>query len=800
MLMIKNYFKIAFRNLARHKGFSAINIFGLAFSLAAFLLIVLFVSDELSFDRSHANASRIYRVIQHARWAENDLHLATTSAPFSTALKAEFTGIEEATRILPEGGGMITYNNKTIKAENVFFADNSIFKIFTFPFLFGDPATALGEPQAIVISESLAKKLFGEPKKALYQTIYFENNFPNKITGIIQDVPQNAHLQFTALRSLSGDYEEGWQNFNLYTYVLLKKGTNIQKVQAKLPLFAAYTIQKLMKVDDYKMELQPLTSIHLHSNLQYEISPNGNAGRLYMFIAIAALILIIAIINYINLSTARSASRIREVGVRKVVGSGRGQLAAMFITESVLVTVIAACVSLIIIQLSLPAFNQLTEKQLNLWRFGKANSLLLFAAFSVVTGIISGIYPSLFLSRFKTIPALKGEMGNLFANILFRKSLVVFQFVITVVMISGSIIIYRQLKYTANKDLGFNKKQVLTFHIDNGDVRNQTDALKTKLLQNSSIEAVAVAGNPIGNNDLGGHGYYFETEAGGFSTNSIVAQELMVDAAYTTAMEIKMMDGRNFSNAGKSDKYGAAIINETLKKKLGWTIPIGKRIKFQTDNNGTMVERKVIGVVKDFHTYSLQHKVAPLVMIMPPAASMGDNLYVKIAKGKIAEGLAFIDKVYKQFDKTNPVEYHFLNENFARQYVAEEKQAQISLVFTTLAILIACLGLFGLATFTAEQRTKEIGIRKVLGATVGAVVALISKDFLKLVGIAILIAFPIAWYVLNKWLENFVYRITVSWQVLAITAILAIFVTLLAIGSQAIKAAVANPVKSLKTE
>ncbi len=798
--MFTHYFKVAIRNIIRHKAYTGINVFGLACGLAAFWMIVLYIADELSYDRYNINAGRIYRVVQHARWADNDLHEAPTSAPFGPALKAEFPEIQEAARIVTEGDGIITYNDKTIKLGDIFFADKNIFRVFTFPFLYGDPATALIAPQSIVINESLATKLFGDAERALNQTIYFENNFPNKITGVIKNIPENSHLHFSALRSLPADFSGDWQNFNVYTYLLLRKEMNYKNLENKLPAFAAKTIQKIMRIDDYKIELQPLTSIHLYSNLAYEISPNGSISRVYMFIAIATLILVIAIINYLNLSTARSASRVREVGVRKVVGSGKKHLAAMFISESVLVTFIAAFIAVCIIQAGLPFFNQLTGKQLHIWQFGVVNTLLLLTGFSVLTGIISGIYPSLFLAGFKTIPALKGQMGNLSGNILFRQSLVIFQFTITIVMISGSFIVYQQLQYALHKDLGFNKDQVLTFHIDDRAVRRQVPALKSQLLQNPSIEAVGAAGNPIGNNDLGGLGYNFETGQGGFSTSTTIAQELMVDADYLPTMEIKMLEGRNFSDAVPSDKYGAALINETLMKKLAWSNSVGKRMKFRIDDKGTLGERTVIGVVKDFHTYSLQHKVEPLVMLMPPEESMEDNLYVRITKGKISEGLSYIEKVYRSFDKKTPIEFHFLDSNFAKQYEAERKQAQIALIFTVLAVIIACLGLFGLTTFTARQRTKEIGIRKVLGASVASIVQMLSADFLKLVFIAAFIAFLIAWVAMNKWLEEFAYRINVQWWVLLLAGLLAVLIAIITISFQAIKAAISNPVKSLRTE
>ncbi|MEX6690588.1 ABC transporter permease [Danxiaibacter flavus] len=798
--MLRSYFKTAIRNLSRHKVYTVINISGLAIGLAAFWLIVLYVGDEISFDRYNENADRIVRVVQHARWAGNEIHEAPTSAPFAPELKEHFPEIEEATRIITEGNGIIKYGDKTIKVDDMVFADKNIFNVFTFPFLYGNAETALASPGSIVITEELATALFGSTANALNQTIYLDNNEPNKITGVIKDIPQNSHLRFRGIRVLAPDYTAGWQNFNLYTYLLLKKGTDYKALETKMPQFAAETIQKLMRIDDYRIELQPLTSIHLHSNLAFEVSANGSIKRIYMFVAIAALILIIAIINYMNLATARSSSRIREVGTRKAIGSGRTALATMFMFESVLVTILAACAAVLLVTVALPFFNTLTGKLLSIWRFGKMNTLVVLAAFSLIVGIVSGLYPSLFLSRFKTIPALKGQMGNMFASIVFRKSLVVFQFVITVVMICGSVIIYRQLNYALKADLGFNKEQVLTFHIDDRNVRNQTAALKAQLMQNPAIENVAMAGNPIGNNDIGGLGYYFETEQGDFATNTTIAEELMIDADYLPAMDIKLLQGRNFSANITSDKYGAAMINETLMNQLGWKNAVGKKLKFRIDDKGTTAERTVVGVIKDFHTYSLQHKVEPMVMLMPPAPSEEDNVYVKIAKGKTAAALDYITKAFQKFDKQNTPQFHFLDANFARQYAAEKKQGEIALIFTVLAVIIACLGLFGLATFTAAQRVKEIGIRKVLGASAASIVQMLSKDFLKLVAIASIIAFPIAWLAMNQWLQGFAYRIDIEWWIFIAAGILVLLIALATIGFQSLRAASANPVESLRNE
>lgn len=797
--MIRIHLKIAIRNLFRNKTFAAISIGGIAIGLTAFWLIALYVGDEMSYDRYHKNADRIVRVVQHARWEGGNISQATSSAPFAQSLQTEFPEIQEATRIVPEGGGIIRHNEKALQADDIFFADKNIFNVFTYPFEYGNQATALAKPECIVLTEALARKLFDDPAKAINQTIYFENNYPNLVTGVIKDVPVNSQMRFSALRSLPENYTESWQNFNSYTYLLLKKGTNYKQLESKMPDWAKNTIQKMMRIDDYRIELQPLASIHLNSDLQAESSSNSSMSRIYIFIAIAALILIIAIINYMNLSTARSSIRIKEIGVRKVLGSGRRHLISMFITEAMVITLFAGLIAFLMVVLLLPYFNLLANKDLTVWRFGTFYTFLVLTGFALFTGLISGSYPALFLSRFKTIPALHGQMGNLSNSILFRKSLVIFQFVITVIMIVGSLVIYRQMQYVSHKDLGFNKDQVLTFHIHDQDVRKQTAAIKTQLLQNPLILGAAICGNPIGNNDIGTHGFVFEKTDGSFSTSTKLAEELMIDADYIPTMDIKLLKGRNFFVSGDADKYTAAMVNETLARDLGWKEPIGKRIRFKYGKDETG-ERTVVGVVKDFHTFSLQHKVEPMVLMMPPDPSMGDNLYVKINTAKTVAALAYIENVYKQFDKSDPVAFHFLDQNFARQYATEQRQEQLLLIFTVLAILIACLGLFGLAAFTAQQRVKEIGIRKVLGASVSAITIMLTETYIKMVIIAICIATPVAWFAMNKWLQDFAYRTNIRWWVFALAGVTALLIAIITVSFQAIKAAIANPVKSLRTE
>jgi putative ABC transport system permease protein len=795
--MFRNYFKTAWRNLTRNKVYAFINIGGIAIGLAAFWLIGLYVGDEMSYDQSFANANRICRVVQHATWQGGNMNIVPTSPPFATAFKNKFPEVEDAARIDLEGGGVIHYGDKIFKQDDICFSENSLFKLFDYPFLYGDAATALSQRQSIVITESLANKIFGDASKAINQTILFgSDNYPNKVTGVIKDMPKDSHLQFSGIRSSGDEFNNNeWNSVYLYTYLLLRKGTNIKSFEKKLaPL--EKDISKEMNFTTF--HIQPLTSIHLHSNLDYELSTNGSITRVYMFIIIGFLILLIALINYMNLSTARSANRVKEIGIRKVIGSGKRHLAALFISEAVMVTFIATFIACALVQVTLPFFNQLSGKDLNLWYFGSVNTIASVVGFAVITGFISGSYPAMFLSQFKMIPSLKGQLGNMYASVAFRKSLVVFQFVIAVCLISGSFIIYKQMQYVNNKDLGFNKKQVLSFHIDDMKVRNELPALKHALLQSPLIKGAAVAGNPIGNNDLNENGFFFEKN-GAMQQTAQLANKLYVDEDFLKTSGINLLQGRSFSKDMTTDKNDAVIINETLMKTLGYTNAIGKKMKYNLTND-SMSNRVIVGVIKDFHSYSLQHKIEPMVLLMPPNNKEQDNLYVKIAKGKAIAGIAFLKNTYQKFDPNNTADFHFLDENFNRQYGAEQKQEQLSLVFTVLAFIIACLGLLGLVIFTTAQRVKEIGIRKVLGASVGSVTIMLGENFMQLIAIATVIAIPVAWFAMNTWLQDFAYRINIEWRMLALPGLIAICIALVTVCIQAIKAAIANPVKSLRSE
>jgi putative ABC transport system permease protein len=544
--MIKNYFKTALRNLRRNKIYAAINIGGIAIGLAAFWLIVLYVSDELSYDRSFENANRICRIVQHASWQGGSMNIVPTASPFANAFKNNFPEVEDAARIDLEDGGVIRYGDKIIKQDDICVADNSLFKLFNYHFLYGDGTTALAQPQSIVITESLANKIFGDASKAINQTILFgSDNYPNKVTGVINDMPQNSHLQFSGIRSfdeaLSND---NWGNSYLYTYLLLKKGAGIKSLEKKLPSLNNM-IMAQAKYTSFQIELQPLTSIHLHSNFDYELSVNGSVSRVYMFIIIGILVLLIALINYMNLSTARAAMRVKEIGIRKVIGSSRKHLIGLFIAEAMLVTFIASIISCLLVQISLPFFNTLSGKNVSIWQYGIATTIACLAAFVLLIGCVSGAYPALFLSRFKMIPSLKGQLGNMQTSVVFRKSLVVFQFVITVFLTSSSFIIYKQLQYISHKNLGFNKEQVLSFHIDAMKIRNEIPALKHALLQNPIIEGVAIAGNPIGNNDLNENTFKFERNRE-TQPSPQLANKLYVDEDFLQTTDIQLMEGRNF--------------------------------------------------------------------------------------------------------------------------------------------------------------------------------------------------------------------------------------------------------------
>lgn len=788
--MILSYFTVALRNLLRHKLFSAINIGGLAIGLAAFWMIALYIGNELSYDRYQPKADRIFRIAQHAQWDGGTFHGAITPDPYAAAMKTDFPEVEEAVRLDAEGGGTFRSGNQDFRAGDLLFVDKSFFKIFSYDFLFGDPNTALTKPNSFVITKSLATTVFGDASTALNKTLEFDN-VPYLVTAVIEDVPLNSHFRFSGLRSMPENMQDGpWVNAHLYTYILLRDKNDLKGLEDKMPGFFDRNMKASMGNIDYRAELQPLTSIHLHSQLDFEIGTNGNITYVYVFSAVAALILLIASINYMNLSTARSSLRIRETGLRKVVGSRRGQLIALFLTESVFITMVASLLAVFIMTIAMPLFESFTGSAINIWQFGIWQTVVALIAFSVIAGTLSGVYPAFFLSGFRVVPALKGLAGNHDGNVLFRQALVIFQFTATIAMIAGSIVIYKQLNFVKSKDLGFNKDQVITFHINDQNTRTKVDALRQELMQNSSVEDVATAGNPIGNNNIGGLDYKVEV-GGAIEDRSRFANSFTIDEDFIPTLEIQISEGRNFDKQILTDKENAVIVNEALVYDAGWDNGAGKKVQFRGK------EYEVVGVVKDFNIYSLQHKVDPLILRLPTDVMDKDNAYVRISG---VNALSSIEEVYKKYDQSGPFEYNFLDQNFERQYRAEQLQGKLLLTFTGLAILIACLGLFGLITFTTEQRRKEIGIRKVLGGSVSGIVVLLAKNLLILIVVAAVIATPLAWYAMDSWLQEFAYHIEIGAWVFILAGVSAVVVAMVTVSTQAARSALANPTEALRSE
>ncbi|MBV4359236.1 ABC transporter permease [Pinibacter aurantiacus] len=794
--MLRNSFKTAFRNITRQKAFSFINISGLALSLTAVWIISLYIADELSYDRYHQNAGRIFRLVSHGWWGEEKFDITGTSGLSAAAFRKDFPEVEDAVRIDPEGGGILTYNDKTIKEGNIFFTDPSFFDVFTYHFIAGG-TNALKDPNAIVLTKTLAAKLFGDPTAAINKTVYIDKS-PVNVAAVIEDVPANSHFTFNALRPFSPDYKGDWSNLSIYSYFLLKKNADIEKLRAKMPAFVTKYLTINAQNIHFNLELQPLTSIHLRSHLMYELGGNHDIKYIYVLSIVGLLILIIALINYVNITTARASVRLREVAVRRIVGSSKNNLVSLFLAESISMIITAAFISVVLIALLMPLINDVTGKTLSVWRFGLPASIFYLLCFTLIAGLIGGLYPALFLSRFKAIPALKNQLGDVKGQVVFRKTLVLFQFAVTVVLITSSLVIYLQLRYVSNTDLGFNKNQMMTFHIDSRDVRGKVSALREALLQNPNVKAVASAGNPIGNNNIGMEDYSVEKN-GVFEDRSNLANGLTIDPDFIPAMQIHLKEGRNFSKNIASDSNDI-IVNEAFLQRQGWTSGVGKRISRGKDSTGKITAANIIGVVKDYHIYSLQHKIEPMIMQLPKNAMESDNMYVRLNESNLSQSLVDVEKTFRKFDPSATFDYQFLDKNFLAQYQAEQKQGQILLAFTILTICIACLGLFGLITFTVGQRVKEIGVRKVLGASVGSITMLLTGSLLKIIMLSMLVAVPFSWFMMNKWLQDFAYRIQLNWWIFVVSGFIAIIIAVFTLGFQAFKAAIANPAKSLRTE
>jgi putative ABC transport system permease protein len=804
--MFKNYLKTAWRNIRKNKLFSFINILGLSLGIATCFIIMLYVQDELSYDTFNVNANRIARVIFQADINGGKINESIVMAPVAQTMKTDFPEVADATRLLRLGGTKITYKDRTFKDDQLALVDPNFFSIFTLPMVGGDPKTVLLQPHTVVITESTAKKYFGK-ENAIGKmiTLGADDDRPYTVTGLIKDIPANSHFHFDLFGSMRGwgdATSDSWMGGNYYTYLLLRPGMDYQKLETRFPAmvkkYMGPQIQEKMglslkqftsKGNSLGFALQPLTSIHLHSATNNELDTPGNADYVYIFAGVAFFILIVACINFINLSTAGASKRAKEVGVRKVAGSRRSQLIKQFLTESILITSFALVIASLIVELVLPAFNTFSGKQLSF----DLQPVLSFIGLGLVVGLIAGIYPAFYLSSFKPIVVLKGKVTTKNKSFGLRNGLVVFQFFISVVLIAGTIIVYQQMEYIQNKDLGYNKEQLLTIP-NSYALGSHEQAFKQQMMQDPRITNATMSWfKPAGPSDYN-NSLAYPQHNDKLIVNGV---DYQVDEQYIPTMGMKMASGRNFSKDFSTDSF-ALIVNETAAKAFGWnnTSIIGKSVVIENSPKGNNALFHVIGVVKNFNFRSLHEAVSPLYMTLTPQG----GLIFKIKTTDVAGLLAAMKKQWDSYQTGEPFEYNFMDDLFSKTYSAEQKTGMILNLFSILIIFVACLGLFGLATYTTERRTKEIGIRKVLGASVTQVTQMLSKEFIKLVLIASLIAFPVAWWSMNKWLQSFAYRIDIHWWVFIVATLGALLIALLTVSFQAIKAAMANPVKSLHTE
>jgi putative ABC transport system permease protein len=799
LTMVKNYFKISFRNIKKYKAYSLINILGLAIGISCCLLILLFVQNELSYDRYQEKANRIYRLVDSLDIDNpRSRHYALSSAPFAPALKKEFPEVEETVRLLPARGRMVSYGEKRYYEEKFFFADSSIFSIFTLPLIQGNPDTALVAPHTLVISESTAFKYFGN-QEPLNKTLEI-NDQDFLITGVMEDMPRNSHFHadmFGSIKTLEQipelqeRYFQSWARHEFYTYLLLREGASAEELESKLPGFiekyAAAQVKTILG-STLSSRLQPLKRIHLWSNLQHEISPTGDIKYVYIFSVIAAFILLIACVNFMNLATARSASRSKEVAMRKVVGASRSQLINQFLGESLLFTLFAMFLALIVVKIFLPSFNVLTGKEIEV-NF-QNNFVLLGSIFFILffVGIVAGSYPSFFISRYQPANVLRGfsKVGS--ERALLRKGLVIFQFSISIVLIISTAIVMDQLDFLRNRKLGFDKEHVVLVPIRTNAIRKNAEEIKADLKQNPNILSATISiGVPGG--VIAGDAIQLLTEEG---KKTITVNMIYTDHDFIKTMGMEIMEGRDFSKEMITDATEAFIINQAAVRQFQLENPL--EAQFEWDEK----KGKVIGVVKDFQFRSLRDEITPLVIhIFTPSTRV---FAIRIRPDNVPNTLAFIENKWGQLDSAHPFTYTFMDESFDRLYRSEEKLAQIFSLFSILAVFVASLGLFGLALFMAEQRTKEIGIRKVLGASIAKIFVLLSKEFAALVLLANIIAWPMAYFLMNQWLQNFAYRITIQPWIFILSATIAFIIALLTVSYQSLKVAMADPVESLRYE
>lgn len=801
--MIKHNFIIAWRSLSKNKSTTLINVIGLALGIATCLMISIYVWDEYSFDRYNKNANRIERVVFRGRVKGGQINEAHVMPPVAATMKADIPEVEEAARLRKGGTPLFVVDNKIFNEEKLASVDASFFEIFSLPFIKGNQVTALNFPNSAIITESMANKYFGTTD-AIGKNLSIKNN-PTilKITGVIKDIPKNSHFNFDVFTSLDGIQDSksnSWMSSEYFTYVLLRKDASREKVKKNLKLLFDKNIATQfmsgfgMSYQDYQksgnqigLYLQPLTDIHLHSNFINDLSSPGDLRYIYIFSVVAVFILLIATINFMNLSTASGFKRSKEVGVRKMLGADKRGIRRQFMIEGILLTFMALLLAIVLVVLAFPLFNQIYGKEIEIRNLDFTKTIPLLLVFGICVGLISSSYPALYLSAYNPLSVLKGKINQKGNGLNLRSGLVVFQFMTSVCLIFGTIVVMKQLNYMRNIKLGYNKENVLI--IPTCSLGNNERTFANLLSEDSRIKNVSFSSYiPAG--ESGNNNYFIYPE--GNPNQFVKSIRYDIDEQYIPTMGMEMKEGRNFSKEFGNDSL-SVIINEAAAKELGWKEgSVGKTI---TNNENKSLQ--VVGVIKDFHYRSLHESISPLVMVL---SSQTGSLILRTKNSDTENLLQKIKSIYQSFSSDMPFSYSFLDERYAQTYQAEEKTGKLMSIFAGLTIFVACLGLFGLAIFTANQRRKEIGIRKVVGASTAGITRMLSINFIKLVLIAFVLASPLAWLMMNNWLQNFSYRIEIKFWMVALAGSIAVVIAVLTVSTQAIRAAQTKPVDSLSDE
>ena len=789
--MLKNLIKTAIRHILKHFGYSILNILGLTLGISSSLFLIIYVADEVSYDRYHEKADRIYRVSTKITEPDDQFIWTVAQIPFGPQLVHDYPEVQSFVRFINMPRSLYKYEDKEFNEENFFYVDSTLFDIFTYKVLKGEVKSALLNPKKIILTEKIANKYFGK-SDPIGKTLTTGTD-TYEVTGVIQDVPTNSHFRFDAVASRNNLPKQlgSWGNFEVFTYLLFPKNFDIKVFEKKIQDMYGTYMKPIFGPMNIKMEyiLEPITKIHLYSTKAGEPEPTGSITYVYIFFIVAIFLVLIAAMNYMNLATARSTRRAREVGLRKVVGSRREPLMIQFLSESMVFTIISLIFSIVLLIVLLPKFNMLAGKSFNLHVIYSPVVLLTLLGIILVVGLFGGSYPAFFLSRFSPVTVLKGEITQGSAGSLFRKILVVIQFTISVIMIICTLVVFRQLNYLKTMDQGFDQKNVLSLELNQSLIR-KCPVLKEALLQNPDIKYVSVTNTRIGE---GSGKLIFNVE-----TDQGMAQKginfAVVDQDFVKTLGIKIVKGRDFQQDMPSDTLSGVIVNETFVKRMGWTEPIGKKVEAGDANT---LRARVIGVMHDYHQTGMYNGIESLLLAY---RTLNNVVYIKLSGNYMKPTLSYIETKWKEIFPGEPYTYTFLNERFNRQFEADEKRGLIFTLFTILAILIACLGLFGLASYMVEQRTKEIGIRKVFGANEAIVLRLIARDFLILVIIGIIIAIPLAYYFMNNWLKNYFYRTNIGVPLIILAALLTILITFITISYKAYQAAIMNPANSLKTE